>query len=141
MSEERRVREANASFYAAMNSLDIDEMDAIWTDDAQAVCVHPGRNAIIGYEHIRESWEAIFSAASAMSIAASDERITIAGDIAWVVCTETISLMIDTELVAASAQATNIFRRAVAGGRWRMIVHHASPIPFKPLEEWPEVIN
>jgi ketosteroid isomerase-like protein len=141
MSEERRVREANAGFYAAMNSLDIDEMDAVWTNDAKAVCVHPGRGAIIGYEHIRESWEAIFSAASSMSIVASDEQITIAGEIAWVVCTETISLMIESELVAASAQATNIYRCTAVGGKWRMILHHASPVPFKPFEEWPEVIN
>jgi ketosteroid isomerase-like protein len=42
-------------------------------------------------------------------------------------------------LAAAAAQATNIFRRTE--DRWRMVVHHASPIPFANQDEWPDVIN
>ena len=139
MADEQRVREINERFYMAMNSLEIDEMDEVWMDDGAAICVHPGREAIIGYERIRESWIAIFSASNAMSIAASNERITVTADVAWVACTETISMMTEEGLAAAAAQATNIFRRE--GGRWRMIVHHASPIPFTTLDEWPDVIN
>ncbi len=139
MSDEQRVREANERFYGAMSALDIDGMDEVWMNDASAVCVHPGREAIYGYERIRESWIMIFSAPNPMSIAASNEHITIIGDVAWVVCSETISLMTDEGLAAAAAQATNIFRRA--SGVWHMIVHHASPIPFTTPDEWPDVIN
>ncbi|HEX8707906.1 MAG TPA: nuclear transport factor 2 family protein [Pyrinomonadaceae bacterium] len=139
MSEERHVRELNERFYAAMNSSQIDEMDEVWADDEAAVCVHPGREAIIGYERIRESWMMIFSAGSSMSIASGNERVTIAGDVAWVACIETISLITEEGLAAAAAQATNVFRRL--GGRWRMVLHHASPIPFTTQEEWPDVIN
>jgi ketosteroid isomerase-like protein len=139
MADEQRVHEANERFYMAMNSLDIDEMDEVWMDDHGAICVHPGREAIIGYERIRESWAIIFNASSSMSIAASNERITVAADVAWVACTETISMMTEEGLAAAAAQATNIFRRT--GGHWHMIVHHASPIPFTTLDEWPDVIN
>lgn len=139
MSDEQRVREANERFYLAMNAVDLDDMDEVWADDTDAVCVHPGREAIIGYERIRESWQMIFSATNAMSIASSNERITVAGDVALVVCTETISMMMEEGLAAAAAQATNIFRRT--GGKWRMILHHASPIPFTTQDEWPDVIN
>ena len=139
MADDERVREANERFYLAMNTLDIEEMDEVWMDDRAAICVHPGHEAIIGYERIRESWVLIFSASNSMSIAASNERITVAADVAWVACTETISMMTDEGLAAAAAQATNIFRRA--DGRWRMVVHHASPIPFTSLDEWPDVIN
>ncbi len=139
MADEERVRAANERFYMAMNSLEINEMDEVWMDDGAAICIHPGREAIIGYERIRESWTVIFSASSSMSIAASNERITVAADVAWVTCTETISMMTEEGLAAAAAQATNIFRRM--DGRWRMVVHHASPIPFTMLDEWPDVIN
>ncbi len=139
MSDEQRVREANERFYMAMNTLELDEMDEVWMDDPAAVCVHPGREAIIGYERIRESWAAIFSSSNSMSIAASNERVTVASDVAWVACTETISMMTGEGLAAAAAQATNIFRRR--GDGWRMIVHHASPIPFTAFDEWPDVIN
>ncbi len=139
MSDEQQVREANERFYSAMNSAAIDEMDEIWIDDTEAVCVHPGREAIIGYERIRESWSVIFTATNSMSIAASNELITIVGDVAWVSCVETISLMMEEGLAAAAAQCTNIFRRK--DERWRMIVHHASPVPFMTQDEWPDVIN
>src|ERR1044072_5208257 len=139
MSDEQDVREANNRFYMAMNARDIEEMDEVWADDERAICVHPGREAIIGYERIRESWVAIFSASDSISIAAGQERIQLSDDVAWVACIETISLMIEEGLAAAAAQATNIFRRT--DGRWRMVLHHASPIPFTTQDEWPEVIN
>ena len=139
MSDEQRVRDANERFYAAMNSCDIDEMDAVWMEDSKSICVHPGREAIIGYERIRESWMMIFSATNPISITASNERITVGSDIAWIACTETISLMLEEGLAAAAAQATNIFRRT--GDQWRMVLHHASPIPFETQDEWPDVIN
>ncbi|HEX8476430.1 MAG TPA: nuclear transport factor 2 family protein [Pyrinomonadaceae bacterium] len=140
MSDEEGVRAANARFYEAMNALDVDMMDALWADDVHAVCVHPGRDAIVGYERVRESWAMIFAVTASMSVAASDVQVTLAGEAAWVVCTETISLMVEGELLAASAQATNIFRRM--GQEWRMLVHHASPIPLRDVtEEWPDVIN
>ena len=139
MSEKERVRQANERFYAAMNSLDVSEMDLVWMDDASAICVHPGREAIYGYEHIRESWVMIFSVTDSMTIAASNERIMIEGRVAWVTCTEIISMMTEEGLVAAAAQATNIFR--LSGDDWRMIVHHASPAPLTTQDEWPDLIN
>ena len=139
MSDTERVRETNDRFYAAMNSLDISEMDEVWMDDRAAVCVHPGREAITGYERIRESWLMIFAATDSLMIASTNELVNIAGDIAWVACTETISIMTDEGLAAAAAQATNIFRRRGEG--WRMILHHASPVPLTTQDEWPDVIN
>ena len=87
MSDVQQVREANERFYMAMNALDIEEMDAVWADTDAAVCIHPGREALNGYVNIRESWLTIFSATNSMSIVASNERITIAGDVAWIACT------------------------------------------------------
>jgi ketosteroid isomerase-like protein len=139
MTDEESAREANDRFYAAMNSLDVGEMDGVWADTEEAVCVHPGREAIFGYERIRESWVMIFSVTESMTIASSNERIQVAGEIAWVACTEIISMMTEEGLLAAAAQATNIFRRT--GNTWRMIVHHASPAPLTTQDEWPDLIN
>jgi ketosteroid isomerase-like protein len=139
MTDEERAREANDRFYAAMNSLDISEMDGVWMDTREAVCVHPGREAIFGYERIRESWVMIFSVTDSMTIASSNERVQVAGEVAWVACTEIISIRTEEGLMAAAAQATNIFRRT--GDTWRMIVHHASPAPLTTQDEWPDLIN
>jgi ketosteroid isomerase-like protein len=109
-------------------------------DEEAAICVHPGREAIFGYERIRESWVMIFSVTDSMTIASSNERITISGQVAWVSCTEIISMMTEEGLIAAAAQATNIFRLGDADD-WRMIVHHASPAPLTTQDEWPDLIN
>jgi ketosteroid isomerase-like protein len=139
MTDEQSVHEANERFYMAMTTADIDEMGEVWVEDERSVCIHPGREALIGYEAIRESWALIFSAENSMSIAASNERITLSGDVAWVVCSETISVTTPDGLGAAAAQATNVFRRV--GGVWKMVLHHASAIPFTTQDDWPDVIN
>lgn len=137
-TEEEAVRAANARFYGAMSRLDLGEMDRVWLAAESVVCVHPGRAALLGYTEVRASWAAIFAATGEMSIETSDVRVTVTGEAAWVVCTEIISLRAEDELVTGYAQATNIFRRD--GENWRMVVHHASPVPSRPAEEWPELV-
>ena len=138
-TDEQSVREANERFYMAMTTAEIEDMDAVWVEDAKSICIHPSRDALIGYDAIRESWVSIFSGESSMSIAAGNERITVSGDSAWVVCNETISVATPDGLGAAAAQATNIFRRI--GGEWKMVLHHASAVPFTSQDDWPDVIN
>ena len=137
---ERKVREVHARFYAAMSALDIHEMMEVWLCAPTAVCVHPGREALVGFARILESWQQIFASAASMSVSAGEELIVIAADAAWVSCVETISITFGEEAISAAARATNIFRRTPEG-RWRLIVHHASPIPARAAEEWPDVIN
>lgn len=139
--EERRVRETNARFYAALNALDIQEMTDLWLCTPDAVCVHPGRAAIRGYARVLESWQQIFSHTQSLTVSVSEVSVVIDGDAAWIICLETISLVsADGLALVAAAQATNIYHRDPAG-QWRMAVHHASPTPLPPQEEWPDVIN
>ena len=139
MNEEQQVKEANDNFYFAVTSADLEQMDQIWVNSPESVCVHPGREALFGYDEIRESWLAIFENTESMSISASGQRITIVKDVAWVICNETISLMTADGLAAAAAQATNIYRRIA--DQWKLILHHASPVPFTSQDDWPDVVN
>lgn len=133
------MRETNARFYAALNALDIQAMTEIWLCTPDASCVHPGRAAIHGYARVLESWQQIFSHTQSLIISISDVSVVIDGAAAWVNCRETISFTTEDGL-AAIAQATNIYRRDAAG-QWRLAVHHASPTPLPPQEEWPDVID
>jgi ketosteroid isomerase-like protein len=139
MDDEKRVYEANERFYAAMSSAEIHDMDEVWFQDPGCVCVHPGREAIVGYNLIRESWESIFAGTNSMAVSASHQRITVTENVAWVVCNETISVMTPEGLAAAAAQATNVFRRV--GDTWKMTLHHASAVPLKTEDVWPDLIN
>ena len=81
-----------------------------------------------GWPRVRESWEMIFSSGQKMRASATEVTIHVSGEIAWVTCTENITVFNDLSFDSAQAVATNLFIRRA--GRWLMILHHASPIPM-----------
>jgi uncharacterized protein (TIGR02246 family) len=116
--------EVEQQFYAALRQADIEALMALWADDDEVVCVHPGGTRVIGHAAVRASFEAIFTNgpidihpekvrcldAPAMSVHSVLERVqvreaqgTASG---WVV-------------------ASNVYVETPAG--WRIVAHHASP--------------
>src|SRR5437763_5751078 len=49
-----------AQFYEALQRGDIDRLMAVWSDDDEIACVHPGGPRLIGATAIRASFEAVF---------------------------------------------------------------------------------
>jgi ketosteroid isomerase-like protein len=118
--EEREVVEANASFYAAFARRDADAMDALWAREAPVACLHPGWEPLLGREAVVTSWRRILLGGGAPArIRCERAQAHVAGDAAWVVCAEVIP--------GGTLAATNLFVRE--GGGWRMVHHHASPLP------------
>lgn len=118
--------EIEAQFYEALQRADIELLMAVWADDDEVVCVHPGGPRIVGPAAIRASFEAIF-ANGAIPVVPEQvhrlawlggalhhllERITVPGEQggteqnAWVV-------------------ASNVYVKTAQG--WRLAAHHASP--------------
>jgi len=52
--------DVEAQFYEALREADIGKLMAVWSDDDDIVCVHPGGPRVIGTRAIRASFEAIF---------------------------------------------------------------------------------
>jgi len=129
MSEKQQVEvlKANESFYHAIKTGDIGQMDNTWIKDANIKCVHPGWPMLYGWKAVRESWENIFSSGGPLDIELPDVSAQILGDIAWVICIEKISYKVGDELQFVFAQSTNIFK--LDGSSWLLVLHHASPIP------------
>src|SRR3990167_6880910 len=50
-----------SQFYEALQRGDIDRLMAVWSDDDEIVCVHPGGPSLVGAAAIRASFEGIFS--------------------------------------------------------------------------------
>lgn len=116
------VLAANAAFYQALEGGDLAAMDALWAEGPETVCIHPGRTPLNGWDDVHRSWAAIFSAGGNPQVIVTDERVTRRGQVAWVSATENMLSGGHT----AVATAINVFEHD--GQRWRMIVHHASPI-------------
>jgi ketosteroid isomerase-like protein len=118
--------DANQRFYAAFESLDIAEMDAVWSHGDHVRCIHPGWGLLSGWDAVRQSWEAIFKSTREMRFSISDVRPFIEGDLGWITCTENILSEARGQISVTALLATNLFERR--GGDWLMIHHHASHI-------------
>ena len=118
--------DAEAQFYEALQQGDLDKLMAVWADDEEIVCVHPGGGRTIGPAAVRAGFGAIFASGGGVPVRAEQvhriqqlgsalhhlvERITVPADgggtqDAWVL-------------------ATNFYVKTALG--WRLAAHHASP--------------
>ena len=64
--------DVEAQFYEALREADIDKLMALWADDDEVICVHPGGPRLVGLLAIRVAFEAMFSQGA---IQARPERV------------------------------------------------------------------
>jgi ketosteroid isomerase-like protein len=120
------VTRANQAFYDAFESLDIARMDRVWAHLEYVTCIHPGWSQRVGWPAVRDSWVLIFNNTFSMKFELTEIQIQVAGDIAWVICTENITSRQDDQPVESRVLATNLYERI--GDEWLMIHHHGSPV-------------
>lgn len=128
MLEERieEVTLANEAFYRAFESLDIGEMDKVWAHQEYVTCIHPGWSMRVGWPMVRDSWVVIFNNLFSMGFSLTELQVQVAGDVAWVICTENISSRHTDSTQNSRVVATNLFERMDEG--WKIIHHHGSPL-------------
>lgn len=126
MTDPEQVVEANLKFYFALENLEVDLMEEVWATDASAICVHPGKERLAGWENIRASWEQIFKHTTSLRIDVTDVSVEVQGSVSWVTCLENIHQKIGDQLQRLQAYATNIF--VFEDDRWLLVLHHASMI-------------
>jgi uncharacterized protein (TIGR02246 family) len=116
--------DVEAQFYEALQQADLDKLMALWADDDEIACVHPGGPRVAGHAAIRASFEAIF-ANGAIPLQLQDVRRlhTLGSAVHHVV--ERIAMADEQGLRVAWVLATNVYIKTTQG--WRMVVHHASP--------------
>ncbi len=120
------VEQANEAFYRAFESLDIKKMDEVWVREDYVTCIHPGWSLRSGWPTVRDSWVMIFNNTFTMRFRLSDIMVQVAGDVAWVLCTENITNSPEGDGQESRVLATNLYERQQ--GRWLMIHHHGSPV-------------
>lgn len=130
LSPEEALRLANRRFYAAFESLKLEQMEAVWAHDDSVECVHPGWSLLLGWDEVRERWARIFANTKRVRIALSGVWVRVEGDTGWVACTAHITTAFAEGFDEATVQATNIFIRR--DGEWLLVAHHASPLPASP---------
>ncbi len=122
-----------AAFYDALNRADIEALMALWADDDEIVCIHPGGARLVGHRAIRESWTMILEHGGLHILPSQlHETHTLMSSVHTVV----------EGVTAASGEpahllATNVYAKTPKG--WRMVLHHVSvapgPVPNDPLAQ------
>ena len=118
--------QVEAAFYRAFERADLTAMMALWAEDEEIVCVHPGGERLAGFDAVRDSWRQMFSHGPRLRFKLIDLRV------------HTVRLMSIHNLyesITASGEmrpagltlATNVYLLTPSG--WRMLMHHASPLP------------
>lgn len=113
-----------AAFYDALARADLDGLMALWADDDEIVCVHPGAPRLVGHMAIRASWEAIFVHGGVHIKPLQRHAVQSTLSATHNVVEEIAS---DTGQAERHVLATNVYLKTAAG--WRIMLHHASVAP------------
>jgi uncharacterized protein (TIGR02246 family) len=123
--------EVEARFYEALRHGDIERLMALWADDDEIVCVHPGGQRVVGAAAIRASFEAIFSNGVIPVQTEQVHRLQQLGS-ALHHLVERIEVPAQQGTQTAWVLATNLYLKTAQG--WRLAAHHASPGSPMPPE-------
>ncbi len=119
-------------FYEALQQADLDKLMAVWADDDEIACVHPGGPRVVGHAAIRASFDAMFANGA---IDAAPERVRRVHTHACAVHSvlERVRVMSEEGPQVAWVIATNVYLKTAQG--WRLAVHHASPGSPREVQE------
>ncbi len=126
------VDDVETQFYESLQRADIERLMAVWSDDDEVVCVHPGGPRVVGHAAIRATFEAIFANGAIPVRPEKIKRIESAG-CAVHNLQERVDIATNEGPQTAWVIATNVYIKTAQG--WRLVAHHASPGSSRELAE------
>ena len=122
------------AFYDAMQRADLEAMMALWADDEEIFCVHPGAPRLQGHAPIRESYEMIFERGPVHVL---PRHLHVSQNMGCSVhcLVEEVKTPDDPDWQEAHIVATNVYMKTPQG--WRIVSHHASIAPGRAPESPP----
>ena len=125
--------DTEAQFYEAMQLSDLERVMAVWADDDDIACIHPGGHRSVGALLIRAGFEEMFAQGGVDMRLAQVRRVVI-GSCAIHHVLEEIRVATPEGPQRAYVLATNIFVKTPQG--WRLLAHHASPGSPRQVQEF-----
>ncbi|MBN9410493.1 MAG: nuclear transport factor 2 family protein [Burkholderiales bacterium] len=113
-----------SAFYDALQRADIDALMAVWADEDDVFCVHPGGPRLVGSAAIRAAFELMFANGHIDVHVDRVRRVeSLTSSVHSVL--ERIRVLTPEGPREAWVMATNVYHKTAQG--WRMVAHHASP--------------
>ena len=116
--------DVEAAFYEALREGDLEKLMAVWAEDEEIVCVHPGGARVIGPAAVRASFGQLLAQGPLQVQVESPHRVlTVSSAVHSVM--ERVTVSTDEGVQQGWILATNVYMKTAQG--WRMVTHHASP--------------
>jgi ketosteroid isomerase-like protein len=130
---------AEAAFYTAFETRNLDAMMAVWVDDDSIACIHPMAAPLDGRAAVAAGWHSMFEAAGQFRV-----QVEIAHEIRE--ATQVLRIVREYLVIGQETEprppilATNLYRKE--GESWHMVLHHASPLQIggTPPARMPPVV-
>ena len=129
--------EVEQQFYEALRRAQIDVLMALWADEDDALCIHPGGPRMVGSVAIRASFEAVFAHNGGLPIHAEKIHRVHTASVAVHSVLEHLELPTPEGTQSAWVMATNIYVPTPKG--WRLVAHHASQADSQDIHEHPSL--
>ena len=120
--------DAETAFYEAFERGDLAAMMVVWAEEDDVVCVHPQGPRLVGFPAVRESWSQVFTSGVMLRVRIAEAKQFHGQSLAVHSVIETISSP-GGETSTQPISATNAYVLTETG--WRMVMHHASPLPVE----------
>ena len=128
------------SFYRIQDGVTIEANTAgecrvafVWAGDDGIICIHPGWPMCRGREEVEDSWRRIFENTPYIEFRVTVIDCGVSGDRGWIVCEEAILQSHPNGMTRSVVLSTNMFHEE--DGRWRLTLHHGSPVARHPVVE------
>ena len=81
----------------SFEATDLDAMSDLWVHDDTVACTHPGWARLQGWAATSASFFAIFDQSPPLQVFVTDQRVHVAGDVAWVTLDENLKARMASE--------------------------------------------
>lgn len=119
--------DAETAFYDALARSDLAAMMAVWSEDDEVVCIHPGGPRVVGLDAVRELWRQILASGVRLNVRTTGKVVVSSTLVQTVHSVLEEIAEAGSEPIGPPIVATNVYTRGADG--WRMVMHHASPTP------------
>jgi ketosteroid isomerase-like protein len=125
-----QVKAAIDALNAALSSLDMTKMDALWVHDASVMLINPRDKTIsIGWDAVRKNWDQVPGNYSELKVTqAEGPNIRVQGNIAWSTgVANVVGKLKSGATLNAPTFATDVFEKR--DGKWLIVSHVALRVP------------
>ncbi len=122
--------DVETAFYEALEKGDLEAMMALWAEDDEILCIHPGGQRLSGHGQVRHGWQEIFSVMPSLSAQVGDRQSWQSALTAVHSLTETY-YPADGQELPGDVVVTHIYVRGADG--WRLLARHASMAPEEDI--------